>query len=93
MNNSGEEKKHELHLEDQKHLSLTGVKSVSSYTEKQIILETLLGGLILGGEKLDILELNLDGETMSVKGKIKSIRYAEPGMRGKGKGVLGKLFK
>jgi len=78
-----EKSSHSLNLEDRKLLSLTGVKNVGSYDEKEIHLETTAGPLSLKGEGLNISHLDLENGKMVVAGSISSLLYDVSGSRGK----------
>lgn len=90
------EKGHEIRLNNREELYLTGVSHVESFDEKEVILETVMGILILKGEELSIKQLNLDEGNVSIDGTVKSLQYAEEGlmrdMKNKSKGILSRMF-
>ena len=83
-------KPHNVILEDRQRLSVTGVEDVDSFDEKQIILRTCQGSLILRGSELHIERLSLDTGEMSVTGLITDLGYEETAP---GASLWSRLFK
>ncbi|MGL5634208.1 MAG: sporulation protein YabP [Sarcina sp.] len=73
--NLQEERKSNLVLENRKMLSLTGVLEVLSFDEKQINLNTSLGGLNITGKTLKVNKLDVQNGDVIITGYIKSIVY------------------
>lgn len=88
-------KRHQFTLKQRESLVVEGVLNVESFDDQEVVLETDQGMMLLRGEDLHIKELNLEGGNLSVSGFVRSIEYSGDGPRkkGKGKGVLGRLFK
>lgn len=84
------QKPHSLILEDRKKLSVTGVEEVESFDERQIILLTQQGSLILRGEELHIDRLSLDTGELGVTGLITDVGYEETVRSGS---LWSRLFK
>lgn len=68
---------HELSLVNRQQMNLTGVLSVESFDEKEIWVDTRLGGLTLKGRDLHITHLDLNEGKMTVDGTINSLDYRE----------------
>lgn len=66
---------HTLTLNNRKSLSLTGVKDVSSFDEKQLILHTEGGPLVIDGDGLHVTALMLDEGRVSIEGQINAMTY------------------
>lgn len=86
-------KKHQVTIAEREHLVVDGVTNVESFDDREIILETDLGMLIIRGEELHITELNLENANLVVDGYMKALEYAGDSMSKRGKGILAKLFK
>lgn len=87
---------HSLTLDNRQSLSLTGVTNVVSFGEKEIVLDTCQGPLILSGEDLHITQLSLEEGKLSVQGqKVVSLEYRVPqqGIRDKSRQVFSRLLK
>ncbi|MBQ9197198.1 MAG: sporulation protein YabP [Clostridia bacterium] len=80
---------HTLTLNSRKSLNLTGVKDVSSFDEKQLILHTEGGPLVIDGDSLHITALLLDEGRVSIEGQINAMTYSG---RGGARRSLGGLF-
>ncbi len=85
---------HKLILNNRRTCNLTGVNDVLSFDEKEIILETEQGMLMIKGNDLHVNRLTLDKGEVDVDGRIDSFTYSEQsGMAGKGESFLSRLFK
>lgn len=67
--------RHQVTLFDREEMTIDGVLSLGSYDEKEIVMETEQGMLIVKGEGLNIKQLNLDKSNVIVDGLVKSITY------------------
>ena len=85
---------HKLILNNRRTCNLTGVNDVLSFDEKEIIIETEQGMLMIKGNDLHVNRLTLDKGEVDVDGRIDSFTYSEQsGMAGKGESFLSRLFK
>ncbi len=85
---------HKLILNNRRTCNLTGVNDVLSFDEKEIILETEQGMLMIKGNDLHVNRLTLDKGELDVDGRIDSFTYSEQsGVAGKGESFLSRLFK
>ena len=85
---------HKLILNNRRTCNLTGVNDVLSFDEKEIILETEQGMLMIKGNDLHVNRLTLDKGEVDVDGRIDSFTYSEQsGVAGKGESFLSRLFK
>ncbi|NMA60527.1 MAG: sporulation protein YabP [Firmicutes bacterium] len=85
--------RHQLVLAERERLTLDGVTHVESFDDREIVLDTELGGLIVQGEDLHIKELNLEKGNLLVSGFIQSIEYLGESLGKRGKGLLARLFR
>ncbi len=87
-------KGHDIKLENREVLSISGVKDIYNFDEKEVALETSLGMLIITGEGLRINKLNIDDGYLDVRGNITSCVYSESReFKDKGKGIFARMFK
>ncbi len=97
MESKGEGTKHRVTVTDRGLTSVEGVEHVGSFDEEEIVLDTKMGVLILKGEGLHIIQLNLDEGNLLVEGFVKSVDYADErsskSLKGKGKGLIQRLLK
>ena len=82
---------HRLELEGRERLLVTGVEEVESFDEEEIVMNTTAGTLVVGGSRLHIGKLNLDGGELHVDGTIHTLFYEETPAGGQG-GLLRRLF-
>lgn len=82
---------HVIKLNDRKNIIISGIKKINSFDEKEFNLESVMGGIIIKGEMLEMIKLDTIEGNVSIKGKINSFSYldnnkSEPSL-------LMKLFK
>ncbi len=68
---------HTLMLNGRKTLDMTGVKEVTSFDEKQLVLTTEGGPLIVDGEGLHVTSLMLEDGRVSIDGQINALTYVQ----------------
>lgn len=83
---------HVVNLEGRKKLTITGVKEVDSFDEREITAHTTAGKLLIKGSNLNIKKLNLETCDLDITGKISALDYLDSNSGNKG-GVFKKLFK
>lgn len=83
---------HAVELCNRETAAFTGVADVESFNEEEIVLLTDLGTIVLAGEGLHIVKLNLDDGVLEAEGRILALEYADEPKIGK-KGFLSGLFK
>ena len=83
---------HAVELCNRETAAFTGVADVESFNEEEIVLLTDLGTIVLEGEGLHIVKLNLDDGVLEAEGRILALEYADEPKMGK-KGFLSGLFK
>ena len=84
-------KTHSLALEDRKSLTLTGVEEVERFDERQIVLQTALGALVILGEELSVSRLSVDSGDVIITGRIDALEYEDGAPAGEG--FFARLFK
>lgn len=82
---------HKFCLEDRKEIKADGVKKIENFSDKEIVLITVMGKLTLKGEDLHIEKLCVDTGDFIATGKISSMVYSKASPN-KGS-FLEKLFK
>ncbi|MGI6175723.1 MAG: sporulation protein YabP [Christensenellales bacterium] len=82
---------HRLVIDDRERATVTGITEVISFDEAEIVAQIDTGTMIISGEFLHILKLNLEEGQLIVSGYIYSIDYAES--ETKKSGFLSGFFK
>ncbi len=84
-------------MTNRKHAVIEGVENVESFDDQEILLETKMGLLVLKGQDLHIVQLNLDEGILVIEGHCKSIDFAEDknakGLKNKGKGIIQRILR
>ncbi|NLI90658.1 MAG: sporulation protein YabP [Peptococcaceae bacterium] len=88
-----EDNLHRIIMEDRKLLIITGVKRVKSFDTKEIVLDTLKGGLIIRGQELGVKNLDLEQSEVEIEGQIDVLTYSDNRQGGSSKGVWERIFK
>ncbi len=91
------EKGYQIVMTNREHVVIEGVEHVASFDEEEIVLETKMGLLLLKGENMHIVQLNLEDGHLIVEGLCKALDFTEEktakGFRGKSKSFLSRLLK
>ena len=82
-----------LTLTDRKNISITGVRKIESFDDKEFLMDTSLGFLTIKGLDLEIIRLDTYQGNVTIKGIINSIIYKEDNKKVKEESILSKLFK
>lgn len=77
---------HNVILRARQSATITGVRHVASFDDREIVLDTELGALTVHGSELQIKQLDLAAGTFWVEGVIDQLAYAAS--RGEGRGRL-----
>lgn len=86
---------HSLRLINRNQLEISGVVNVNTFDEKEIVLETIMGFLVIAGDHLHITLLNLDEGKVAVEGEVSSMDYQNQGsnVKARGRNILQRLLK
>ena len=84
---------HRLMLERQKGGTITGIREVISFDEKEILLNTEEGNLDIKGEALHVKHLDLESGEISLEGRIDSLSYPGRKKDKKEESLLKRLFR
>jgi len=85
-----------LSLTDRQVFEASGILEVESFDDRQVVVESRLGTLVVKGEGMHIVQLNLDEGKIVLEGEVAGIQYAETGkarLKQKGKGIMERLFR
>lgn len=85
--------RHSLSIDRRESVTVTGVLDVISFDEETVIGETEMGVIIIRGSNLHVNRINLDSGELAVDGEITGVNYEDQASYGKGKSLLGRLFK
>ncbi|HHV63740.1 MAG TPA: sporulation protein YabP [Peptococcaceae bacterium] len=89
-----EERIHKVIMEDRKLLRITGVRKVSSFDTKEIVLDTVKGGLVIKGQDLGVQNLNLENSELEIEGQVDILSYLTGRSKeSSGRGVWERVFK
>ncbi len=83
----------EIKLNDRKKVSLSGLKKLVSFDPEEFVMDTNLGPLVLKGNNLEIVKLDIIDGNLQIKGKINSLVYLDGKDSKKDNSILAKLFK
>ncbi len=83
---------HSVEITNRESATITGVTDVEAFNEEEIMMLTELGTLVLAGEGMHIVRLDLDEGILSAEGHILAMEYVQENRLQK-KGVLAGLFK
>ena len=70
------ERKHEIILRDRETVTATGIVEVESFDDREIVLLTDLGTMVLRGEDLHVEQINLESGEFSCTGLVTGLQYS-----------------
>lgn len=68
---------HRLVIDDRERITLSGVQDVESFDENEIVAHTDAGAVVIAGENLHLIKLNLDEGQLVAAGYIVGVDYSE----------------
>ena len=85
---------HIINISDRKNITITGVKKIDNFDDKEFLIETCMGILTIKGTDLEIIKLDTYQGDVSIRGKINSLDYTEDTKKTKKQdNIIYKLFK
>ena len=92
-----EEKKilstHSLMLENRQNGRITGVKDIKSFDEKEILLFTQAGKLVITGEQRHVKQLDLEKGEVDLEGKVDSLTYLSKNTDNRDESLFRRMFR
>ncbi len=82
---------HVLKVNDRKNITISGIKKINNFDEKEFNIESIMGNILIKGENLEMIKLDTLEGNVSIKGKINSFSYNDNII--KENTLLMKLFK
>ena len=73
------ERPHGFTLQDRKKINMSGVSDVQTFDEKQVIVLTTQGRLVIRGSGLHVDQLSLETGDLQISGQIDTMEYTENG--------------
>lgn len=84
---------HKLILEKRREGIISGVRDVNSFDEKEILLFTEEGKLLIKGEGLHVRQLNLEKGEIELEGKVDSLNYLSKNTDKNQESLLKRMFR
>jgi sporulation protein YabP len=86
----GNNRPHNLIMENRKTLTVSGVDHVDSFDEQTVVMATVMGELTVKGNDLHIDKLNTDVGEVAISGSVYGLIYTDEREKG---GFLSRLFR
>ena len=68
---------HIIKLNERKNIIISGIKKINKFDDKEFSLDSIMGGIIIKGENLEMIKLDTVEGNVSIKGKINSFYYTD----------------
>ena len=82
---------HLVTVRNRKRMDMTSVKSIERFDQEEFLIQTSQGQLLIRGEELRIVHLDVDKGLLTLEGDVKALQYDDVD-GGTSKGLLHKLF-
>lgn len=80
---------HSVVIQDREKISMTGIEDIENFDDRETVLYTGLGKLIVRGRDLRMERLSTDDGALVIHGQIDSVEYTASSRQGS---ILGRLF-
>ena len=84
---------HSLMLENRQNGRITGVKDIKSFDEKEILLFTQAGKLVIKGEQLHVKQLDLEKGEVDLEGRVDSLTYLSKNTDNRDESLFKRMFR
>lgn len=85
---------HSISVNERKNLSMTGVKKIESFDEKEFLIDSNMGHILIKGDDMELLKMDSVSGNISIKGFVNSFSYVDDLKKKSDEGsILGRLFK
>lgn len=82
---------HLVTVRNRKRMDMTSVKEIERFDQEEFYIRTAQGHLLIRGEELRIVHLDVDKGLLTLEGNVKLLQYDDE-ENGSSKGFLHKLF-
>ena len=86
------EKSQNIIIENREKLTFSGVQDIGAFSEEQVQLSTIKGGILVKGSDLKVHKLDVEDGKVLITGMVQSLAYTEKGSK-KEQSLLGKMFR
>ena len=84
---------HNVSIINRKNITLSGIKKLNSFDDKEFFVDSVMGSIIIKGENLELIKLDTFDGKLSIKGFINSINYMDENKKIKVDNIMSRLFK
>ena len=84
---------HNITITERKNIVISGIKKIDNFDDKEFLLETTMGHLLIRGSELEIIKLDTYQGNVSIKGNFNNLCYTDSSKKEKDDGFFNKLFK
>ena len=93
MEERGNLSDHSLKLRDRRIGTVTGVQDIKSFDDKEILLFTKAGKLLIKGEQLHVKQLDLEKGEVDLEGKVDSLTYLSKNTDNRDESLFRRMFR
>lgn len=87
------ENKSTISIIDRKRITISGVKKLESFNDKQFLVITSLGNLTITGKELSIEDMLMTKGDLCINGYIDSLKYTNSDFKKNNESLFKKIFK
>ena len=84
---------HSVKILERNNIFISGTKKVNTFNDKEFIIKTVMGGIHIKGNSLELIKLDTNDGNICIKGKINRVIYLDDVEEIKDTSFFGKLFK
>ncbi len=83
---------HSVNINERKSIVITGIKKLNSFDDSEFFIDSVMGSMLIKGEKLELTSLDTYAGKISIKGNINSLNYLDD-KKMKNESMFSRLFK
>ena len=84
---------HNISVCERKSITISGIKKLNGFDNSEFFMDTVMGALLIKGNKLELVSLDTYSGKIVIKGFIQSITYLDGEKKLNKESIISRLFK
>ena len=84
---------HNVTINERKSIVLSGIKKINSFDDTEFFIDSVMGPILIKGEKLELINMDTYTGKLSIRGKVYSLNYLDEKSKLKTENLLSRLFR
>jgi sporulation protein YabP len=84
---------HSITINERKNIVISGIKKLNGFDNSEFFMDTVMGALVIKGDKLELVSLDTYSGKITIKGLVLSLAYLDGEKKLNKESFLSRLFK